>query len=202
MFEKYCNPWGLCLSAYSQLDTLLSGCQNIRILEFGSGSSTEFLCDFALKNGTVEITSFDDNFKYMFKLQYPFLKMCLRGLLETDVDSYEKMYSERRYSPELMHSKVSKYDTRQELNFYDILPDDIVGDYDFVILDGPNGNGRNFAFLILLGHLKFGSYILIDDITHYDFIERFLSLFKAECVFLDSSDKNNFAIFRIIGGVE
>lgn len=69
-----------------------------------------------------------------------------------------------------------------------------------------NGNGRNFAFLYLQNHLKSGSYIFIDDHTHYDFVERFLSIYNAEVYFenIDNSIGNkwttggNFIIYKIL----
>ena len=97
-----------------------------------------------------------------------------------------------------MITKVTPLGSRQRNNFYELRDGDLSGVYDFVILDGPNGNGRSLAYLLLKDHLISGSYVLIDDITHYDFIERFLSVFSAKEVIVDPSDENNFAIFRVI----
>ena len=59
---------------------------------------------------------------------------------------------QQKYSSDLMLPKKSPLTTRQRNNFYNIQPGDISGVYDLMILDGPNGNGRNIAFLHMLGH--------------------------------------------------
>jgi len=81
-------------------------------------------------------------------------------------------------------------------NFYDVQENDIVGDYDLMILDGPNGNGRNIAFLHMMGHLKPGSHVFIDDHSHYDFKETFLKLFKAEQLYIN--DEECIVLYKLI----
>jgi hypothetical protein len=53
--------------------------------------------------------------------------------------------------------------------------------------------------------LQNGSYVLIDDFTHYDFIDRFKSLYTAEEVFKCEAGMTNqwenggdFIIYRLI----
>lgn len=49
-------------------------------------------------------------------------------------------------------------------------------DHNLAIVDGPHGNGRNFAYLLLKDRMKDG-YIFIDDFNHYDFLETATSIF-------------------------
>ena len=62
--------------------------------------------------------------------------------------------------------------SRQINCFYDIDEYDLQKNYDLVILDGPHGNGRNLAFLIIKQYIEPGTFIFIDDIVHYDFEEK------------------------------
>lgn len=211
-FEAYRNDgWGLSRSAFQQLYGIITASKKspFRIIEFGSGISTQFLVDCALRNTSkkIEILSFDNDPEYIFKPKnnYDFLKILLRNLLECDDEQYNHMFAEKKYLRELMHHKVTPLATRQKNNFYDIRDGDITDYYDLMIVDGPNGNGRNIAFLHMRNHLQNGSYVLIDDFTHYDFIDRFKSLYTAEEVFKCEAGMTNqwenggdFIIYRLI----
>lgn len=210
-FEAYRNDgWGLSRLAFQQIYGIIATNKKspFRIIEFGSGISTQFLVDCALRNASkkIEILSFDNDPEYIFKPKdnYDFLKILLRNLLECDDEQYNHMFSEKKYLRELMHCKHSPLSTKQKNNFYDIRDGDITGYYDLMILDGPNGNGRNIAFLHMNNHLQKGSYVLIDDFTHYDFIERFKSLYTAKEVYRCEAGMTNqwenggdFIIYRL-----
>lgn len=142
--EKYKNSgWGLSKLGLQKLLEILDNFTNARIIEFGSGKSTEFFNDY---------------------------------IIETNKN-----------------------------NFYEIKNNEITGTYDLVVLDGPNGNGRRIAFLYLINHLRNGTFVFIDDYTHYDFIERFGQLFDYEIYFEHTSGMINqwqnggdFIILKII----
>lgn len=188
-FDAYKNDgWGLSKLELQKLYDIIDNTQKtFKIIEFGSGMSTQFLIDCALANPCkkIEILSFDNDPEYMFKSNnsYTFFQILLRKLIECDDDQYESMFADKHYSRNLMHDKISPLTTRQKNNFYDIHNIDITGYYDLMILDGPNGNGRNIAFLHMIDHLKSGSYVVIDDFTHYDFVERFKSIYRADEIF-------------------
>lgn len=197
-FDAYKNDgWGLSKLAFRKLYDIIddNSRPSFRIIEFGSGISTKFLIDCALKMipKQIEILSFDNDPEYMFKSspEYYFFNLLLRKLIECDDDAYELMFENKHYSRNLMHDKNSPLTTRQKNNFYDIKSRDIHGHYDLMILDGPNGNGRNIAFLHMIGHLKSGSYVFIDDFTHYDFIERFKSIYMADEIFRHEGGMSN-----------
>ncbi|MFT4302029.1 MAG: hypothetical protein QM579_09765 [Desulfovibrio sp.] len=62
--------------------------------------------------------------------------------------------------------------TRARNVFYSI--DDInipTGKIDLLIVDGPHGNGRSLSFAALAKYFEQGTIILIDDVSHYPFLE-------------------------------
>ena len=69
--EKYKNDgWGLSVLGFSNLLELLKNNNNdsIRVLEFGSGISTQFFCDVVKENiKKLEITSFDNDINFSYK---------------------------------------------------------------------------------------------------------------------------------------
>jgi hypothetical protein len=182
--EKYKNDgWGLSRKQLIELLEIIKNFEsnNVRVLEFGSGKSTEFLVDIVLnKIKNLDITSFDDNIKYAYKGDYEFLKLKIRELLECDDETYNLMFKNLEIDINKLNRKTTPLTSRQKNNFYKILPNDIFGIYDLMILDGPNGNGRNFSFLYVKNHLTIGSVVLIDDFNHYDFMEKLSLLFEYE----------------------
>lgn len=212
-YNKYKNNgWGLSKPAFQELYKIITTelkCDDLNIIEFGSGKSTDFLVDVSLSlmnKKNINILSFDNDKKHMYKPKktYDFLDLKLKNLLECSDNHYEKMFKEKKYIRLGMNIKNSQPSTRQKNCFYDINQSDLKHNYNLVILDGPNGNGRNIGFLHLKEHLINGSYVLIDDYTHYDFVDRFLSIFDAVEVFKTTNgreDKWNkggdFIIFKI-----
>jgi hypothetical protein len=74
-----------------------------------------------------------------------------------------------------------------------------------MIVDGPHGNGRSIAFLHSIGRLQKGSYVVIDDYNHYDFVEKFQLLFKTQLIFESTTGSinqwelgGNYVIHKII----
>lgn len=158
---------------------------SVKIIEFGSGFSTKFLIDLKnYYNLDLEIDSFDDSSIYSYKknINDTFVDVKIRKLLHCSKEDYEIMFSNKEYD----HSRMKFYEEqpsyRQKNCFYDIQKDDLKDTYDLVILDGPNGNGRNFCYLWLKNRLVPGSMIFIDDIDHYDFEDKMNSIFNTELV--------------------
>jgi hypothetical protein len=200
-YTKYkTDGWGLSELALSKLSESIDSIEkgNIKVVEFGSGASTRFLVDLGVEiEKNLQITSFDNDPSYSYNGSGVLLHM--RNLVECDDETYEKMFTDKVYKKELMRPKTSELSTRQKNNFYDINEGDLDGIYDVMVLDGPNGNGRNISFLHMKEHLKSGSYVLIDDFPHYDFVERFLSIFDAELIFKHNNreDGGEFVIYKI-----
>ena len=185
-FEKYKNDgWGLSRQQFTQLEEIIktSTKDELRVAEFGSGKSTEFLVDIVLENiKKLYIVSFDDNPHYAYKNEgnHEFLDLLIRDLLECTDESYEKMFKDKKLDKSLLYAKKTPLTSRQKNNFYEVKDGDLTGIYDLMILDGPNGNGRNVSYLHMVNHLDVGSVVLIDDYTHYDFVEKFSLFFDFE----------------------
>jgi hypothetical protein len=163
-----------------------------------------FLSDVVINNiKKLKVTSLDNDINYMYKKSdnEDYINLLVRDLVECNDTNYIKQLNDKKYDKSLMYKKKSDLTPTQKNNFYDIQEDDLVGFYDIIILDGPNGNGRNLAFLHLQKHVKEGSIIFIDDYNHYDFLERCQSMYDTEILFKHtegvSNGKDNFVIMKI-----
>jgi len=207
--SKYKNDgWGLSNQEFTDILDIINKHDKdiLKVAEFGSGISTQFFVDVVdegIKN--LSIDSFDDNPTYAFKGTHKDLNLMIRPLVECTDESYNKMFKSKSYDKKLMNDKVSPLHSRQKNNFYDIKKNDLNGIYDLMILDGPNGNGRNISYLHMKKHLGVGSFVLIDDYTHYDFVDKFLMFFDAEKIYGNNSGSkdqwNNggdYEIYKII----
>lgn len=206
-YDNYKNDgWGLSKIGFEQLFILINADtrNNINILEFGSGVSTKFFSDLSkILNKKINITSFDNSSDFMYKdTSNPDVVVNLRYIEETDDNTFEKMFDDRKFSKNYMHLKTSTHLRNQ---FYSLNPDDLNGIYNYVLLDGPHGNGRSLAFLHTIGHIDTNTIVFIDDSTHYDFAGHLLKIFNAEKIFEHIGGNKNkwiiggdFAIFKII----
>lgn len=185
--DKYKNDgWGLSRLGLQKLFEILNNFSNeVRIVEFGSGKSTEFFDDYIkLFNKKIKVDSFDNDIRYAYNPSpNSNIKVKMRNLIECSDDSFHEMFNNKKINDSKLYHKTSELTTKQKNNFYQIDDGDINSKYDLVVLDGPNGNGRSLAFLHLINHLNDGAYVFIDDYTHYDFVLRFKSIFNCETYF-------------------
>jgi hypothetical protein len=205
-FEDYANDgWGISRYDFQKLYSLFKNDNRkiLRVLEFGSGVSTRFFSDLSkILDKEIYITSFDDSEEFMYKgTSDPKVVVNLRLLEETSAENFEKMFIEGRYNNNYMTRKTSESLMNQ---FYMIRPDDLSGVYDYLLLDGPHGNGRSLAFLRANANLAGDTVVFIDDFTHYDFVNKFLGVYDAKELFrhvAGSQSKwtlgGDFIIFRI-----
>jgi predicted O-methyltransferase YrrM len=204
---KYKNDgWGISLLGFTKLLELIKNNNNeeLNVLEFGSGISTMFLSDVVSNNiKKLKITSFDNDINFMYKKLDTdnHIKLLVRELVECDDINYQKQFENKKYDITLMHTKKSALEVSQKNNFYNVQENDLDGEYDLIIIDGPNGNGRNLSFLHIQNYVKNGTIIFIDDYNHYDFLEKCQSLFKTELIFQHTEGigygKDNFVIVKI-----
>lgn len=202
---KYKNDgWGISVLGFTKLLELIENRneKDLNVLEFGSGISTMFLSDVVrnkIKN--LKITSFDNDVNYGYKKKddEDYVNLLIRNLVECNDVDYKKQFLNKTYDKSLMKIKTSDLNPTQKNNFYDIKNDDLKGIYDIIILDGPNGNGRNFSFLHIQNHVKKGSVIFIDDYNHYDFLETCQNIFNTEIIFqhTEGIGSDNFVIVKI-----
>jgi hypothetical protein len=193
--EKYKNDgWGLSKPQLEQLLKVINKFEKetVRVLEFGSGKSTEFLGDITtngIKN--LDITTFDDNPNFSYNGNHNNVNIKFRDLVECSDYNYNEMFINKKFNKSCMLKKTTPLSTRQKNNFYEILDGDLNGYYDVIILDGPNGNGRNISYLHIINHVYDGSIMLIDDINDYDFMEKLSLLFDYEILYKNKTGKIN-----------
>jgi hypothetical protein len=191
---------------------------DINILEFGSGQSTQFFIDYKLEtNKNISILSYDNDPNYCFKNteKFDFLDLKIKNLIKCNNNDFDEMLNSKTYDK----SKFAIVDLlpynhpefwRQRNCFYDINSDELNRKYDLIIIDGPNGNGRNIAYLHLQNCVKPGSIIFIDDFNasdgdyDYKFIENLKNILNVEEIETFTNNNPswdfgcNFAIYRVI----
>ena len=192
--EKYSNDgWGLSTKAFSAMQRALDSIPEIQAIEFGSGFSTQFLLDYAEKtNKNLEIDSFDNDVKY----KHP--EATLANLVTCSAKDYQAMFIQGEIDWSLFRKRWWKPKSRQKNCFYDLRNYVLRQHYNFAVVDGPHGNGRNFAYLLLKNRMKDG-YILIDDFNHYDFVETASSIFELEELVRVEEQRDNFVLLKVVG---
>ena len=152
------------------------------VVEFGSGGSTHLLIDIKKELGyDFTIDSFDHDVKFSYKKKgnEGDFNLHIRELEQFDDETYKSMFSKKELSLNST-TPTDIFNTRLQNTFYNIKEGDLKDNYDLVILDGPNGNGRNIGYLHLINRLKSGAIIIIDDFDHYDFVEKCKYMFDVE----------------------
>jgi hypothetical protein len=204
--NKYKNDgWGISVDGFEQIVKILNGIDfskfdRYNILEFGSGTSTRFFVDYIEENNlkNVYITSFENDMRYSTNVKHPQLDLKLRKLITCDDSSYVEMFNLKQYNQYRFSDLTVEPTARQKNCFYDIKKNDIPDVVNFMLLDGPGGNGRNIAFLHTLGKLQKDSIVFIDDYSHYDFLEKFNLLYNAIEIIKVATYSDKFVILRVI----
>lgn len=184
--EDYNIGTGLNKKVYIKLIEILNNYDNeIRVLEFGSGMSSKFFIDYQrIYNKKLELVSFDDSEKWCYKKrdekEDKILKLYIRNLVKCKDEDYNYQIENKIINKKMFFKNISQTTWRQRNCFYDIQDKDIEGLFDIVILDGPNGNGRNLAYNYMRGHLNKDAIILIDDFDAKDgdFDYKFIDILK------------------------
>lgn len=150
------------------------------IVEFGSGQSTRFLQDFRTNSSLdYTITSFDHHSGYSFNSE----DVKIRTLEKCNDSSFDYIFENKIIDKKMFTDGQEEKDNfRAKNSFYSLSTEDLPDDIDLVILDGPNGNGRSLAFPHLVGKLKSPCYVMIDDVNHYDFLDRAKQIFDYDLI--------------------
>jgi hypothetical protein len=195
-FDKYeYTGWGLCRTALMVLYELIKK-ENIKnVLEFGSGQSSYFIKDLELN-----LTSFDDNPYYAALLP----EVTIRDLVQLPDNLFtEVINGEISYLSICDTLPVAEEKSTKQRNlFYNLKDEDIADNYDLIILDGANGNGRSIAFNVIKEKVNNNPFIFIDDYDHYPFIENMLKLFpdaKLIKSYNSNRNRNSFQIYKLNG---
>lgn len=191
------HPWGVSRAGMSAIDGVFSSMptdERINIVEFGSGSSTYALWEMVKHYGLdASFLSFDDSEDYAADMA----GVNIRPLLTCSSEDFEEMFRCGIYMPQKMDYYLDRKHSRQRNCFYKIKHNDLKENIGFMLLDGPNGNGRSIAFLHTKDLLHSGSIVFIDDYDHYDFMDR-LSLFhEYDVLFKKDKKKDRFIIVKI-----
>ena len=191
-YSKYTfNGWGLSKECMGQVTKIIDDFGLKRALEFGSGQSTYLLEDL-----NMDYFSLDDNPEYKADSD----KVVLTELVKLSDESFNQVINnEVRYVDIAFDFPITRTrHTRQHNCFYDLRPDTIVGEFDLVIVDGPNGNGRSIAFNVIQDHIDTFAYIVIDDYTHYPFVPHLRKIFKdITLVYTGQNPDDPFVIYKI-----
>tara|TARA_R110000824_G_scaffold143221_1_gene310827 strand:+ start:344 stop:1021 length:678 start_codon:yes stop_codon:yes gene_type:complete len=200
------NGIGLSKTCFKKLYSILESKENINILEFGSGFSTKFLIDYRLhSNKNIQIDSFDNDINYSYKNtnNYDFINVNVLPLVSCTEDKFNLLFNkEKKYNNSYfsIHKSLPpnhpKY-WRQRNTFYNITDQLDNKLYDIVLIDGPNGNGRNIAYLHMLNKLNKNAYIVIDDYNgsdnefDYNFIGYLKDLFTVKEIYTHTYKSKN-----------
>lgn len=186
--KKYKNDgWGLSEKSFNKIielfETKFKDQEEITIVEFGSGKSTEFFVDFLTKlEKKFKIISFDSDTNYASTVKHNNLSLLIRNLEECSDKAFRSMFINRRYNPVNFSLKTTPATSRQKNTFYNVKDEDIPTNVDFVLLDGSHGNGRSISFLHLINKISDNAYVFIDDLSHYDFESRLEMIFNTTCL--------------------
>ena len=184
-FNKYYREgWGLHRGTIEQTYNLIRDNDIKSVLEFGSGASTEFFIEARTElNKVYTIDSFDHNVQFSYNKSKPdYLNLMIRDLVICNDESYNKMFETKIFNGEVFVATDRILDTGIKNATYKINKEDLKESYDLVLIDGPNGNGRNFSYFYIQGRLKSGSIVVIDDYFHYDFVEKLGEFFEYELI--------------------
>lgn len=193
-FGKYWrNGMGLHSDQFLRIVKHLNQFDVVRGVEFGSGGSTEFFERFVLKKWPSSfLTSFDHDPKFAYESANPDISIRIRPLEAFSDEEWQSSF-ENRVVPEngrpLLADELRGF--RQRNAFYSIEPGDVPAGVNYVLVDGPNGNGRSAAFLHLQGQLDAeGAICMVDDVHHYDFEERLFQVFPASEIIAKVIDRD------------
>lgn len=178
----YRQGWGLHRDTIEKLYNIINNNNIQHVVEFGSGGSTEFFIESRIElNKNYTIDSFDHNQDFSYNgPKFDFLNLMVRDLIVCNDDDYNEMFKNQKISNSLFEKTNDILNTRIKNATYLLNDDDLNKSYDLILIDGPNGNGRNLNFLHLKNKIKSGAHIIIDDYFHYDFVERCLNVFNCE----------------------
>ena len=165
------------------------------ILEFGAGYSTLFFAKFMdLNHKNIPMYSFEHNDCFWNKLSkelqpLSYVNLLMPKLKQLSNKEYEELFTSE--SPSKTYSHIGRpvpvdlyHHTRLHNTFYEIDLNKLKLDkINLIILDGPNGNGRSIAFPLLKDVLDLPAYCLIDDFTHYPFLDEMQKCFDISKIF-------------------
>ena len=179
------------------------------VVEFGAGFSTLFLTKlFALRGKSIKMLSFEHQENFYNNLRgilskFNHVKLIRPELKQLTDHEYETLFisEDGILNFRAMGSPVPKeqyHETRLHNVFYDIDLSQLIENHvDLFILDGPNGNGRSIVFPLVKKIVEPPYYFLVDDISHYPYLEEMSRLFKYEIIFEENFGHDAYCLVRV-----
>lgn len=186
------------------------------VVELGGGQSTLFWKELSEFFPGVKVVTWEHNQEFIDTLKSKIIgsgvRLESRKLQQYSNADWEKIFSSRgldNISKALTVScptdlPLSEYcNTRVQNVFYSI--DDIKiskNKIDVLVIDGPHGNGRSLAFPAFVKYFRTGTLILIDDVSHYSFLEMLSKFVKFQILHTSFSLKKQWILVRVTSYVE
>lgn len=184
------TPYSLTVKGIESIVEILEKENIADILEFGSGRSTDYLVGLGYN-----VFSFDDDAKYASKSK----NVQIVELAALDDKDYQDVVEGKIDFFDLVVTPTSQRSSRQSNCFYILDNKSIKQKFSFIIIDGPNGNGRSLAFNVIRNKIKTPCYVFIDDFFHYPFVENFKHTFpdSTEVIKVVENKIKGFVIYKI-----
>lgn len=193
MVKYSASGYSLTVKGVQAIQKILEDNNIDSILEFGSGRSTDYFSELGYN-----VYSFDDDAKYASKNK----GVNVVDLVQLSDEEFNEVLSDSlQFLDNSYKFRVTnKRDSRQKNCFYKINRESFPSKFSFVILDGPNGNGRSIAFNVIKNIINFPCYIFIDDYFHHPFVENFKKFFphNHEIITEKEGKIKGFTIYKII----
>lgn len=172
----------------------------IYILDIDCGYITDLLLEIKNKHKlNIIIDSLTDlNSKEEIKDKNKnFHKMIRKRFVTCSDSSYNDMFYTKKYSYEKMVKSQQDPKNRMMNVFYEIRENDLKLHYDLVCITGPNGNGRDIAFLHLQNRMKKDGLILINELDKYVTLEKMRVFFNTSIIFQNNTSIDRIGLYEI-----
>lgn len=181
------------------------------VVELGGGQSTLFWKEICNKFHGVTVITWEHNQQFIEILNGKVTgsSICVenRKLQQYTDEDWDKIFScccLKDLDSALISSRPLDLPMREYCNtrvhnvFYDIsnicIP---TGKIDLLVVDGPHGNGRSLAFAALAKYMKQETLIVIDDVSHYPFLEMLSKFINFKILYTSFSLNKQWIIVRV-----
>lgn len=221
-FKKIGDDFGGWALTKSSLQSLLANIDRSQlekeysVVELGGGLSTLFWREMNKNFPGLMVTTWEHNQQFIDTLNHKVagssIRIEHRKLQQYSDLEWGKIFSShdlKGLEQALLASRpadlpLSEYcNTRAHNTFYDI--NDInfrSSKIDLLVVDGPHGNGRSLAFAAFAKYLTEGTMILIDDVSHYSFLEMLSKFVTFQIVSTSFSLNKQWIILRVVSSIE
>lgn len=222
IFTKISGDFGGWALTKSSLQSLVANIDRSQlekeysVVELGGGLSTLFWREMNKRFPKLMVTTWEHNQQFIDTLNHKVVGSSVR-IEHRKLQQYRDLEWGKIFSSHdlkgleaaLIESKpadlpLSEYcNTRAHNTFYDISNIDFrSGKIDLLVVDGPHGNGRSLAFAAFAKYITEGTIILIDDVSHYPFLEMLSKFVTFQIVSTSFSLNKQWIILRVVSSFE